>query len=108
MTRREKLMLDFCRWYVLELFHKPKGRKEKEKEMKFYIRRAVVGVIAVPVIAGAYWLFYALLVGAGADPTNTAQGVWENGLVLGWTVAVLFTFAPQVWKLAMWGLGEEK
>lgn len=75
--------------------------------MKFYIRRAVLGVIAVPVIAGAYFLFYALLVGAGADPTNTAQGVWENGLMMGWVLAVLFTFAPQVLWLEKKLMGDE-
>jgi hypothetical protein len=76
--------------------------------MKFYIRRAVLGVIATPVIAGAYFMFYALLVGAGADPTNTPDGVWANGLMMGSVLAVMFTFAPQVWKLAMWGTEEDK
>lgn len=108
MTRREKLVLDFCRRSVLELLHKPKGRKEKEKEMKFYIRRAVVGAIATPVIAGAYFVFYALLVGAGADPTNTPQGVWANGIMIGVVLAVAFTFFPQLVKLEKKIYGEVK
>lgn len=76
--------------------------------MKFYIRRAIAGTIAIPFIAGAYFVVYALLVGAGADPTSTPAGVWANGLMIGTIVAVMFTFAPQVWKLANIGLGEEK
>ncbi len=76
--------------------------------MKFYIRRAVAGAIATPLIAGAYFLFYALLVGAGAEPTSTPAGVWANGLMIGTIVAVMFTFAPQVWALTNRLAGEEK
>lgn len=75
--------------------------------MKFYIRRAVAGTIATPIIAGAYFAFYALLVGAGADPTNTASGVWANGLMMGAVVAIAFTFAPQVLWLEKKIYGEE-
>lgn len=67
--------------------------------MKFYIRRAVAGTIATPVIAGAYFLVYALLVGAGGTPTSTPQEVFSNGLWLGGLIAVGFTFAPQTMKL---------
>lgn len=70
--------------------------------MKFYIRRAVLGIIATPLVAGIYFAGYAVLVGAGAGATSTPAEVWNNGLWLGGTLAVLFTFAPQVWKLAMW------
>lgn len=76
--------------------------------MKFYIRRAVLGAIATPVIAGAYFVVYALLVGAGADPTNTPAGVWGNGLMIGTIVAVMFTFAPQVLWLEKKLMGEER
>lgn len=75
--------------------------------MKFYIRRAVAGAIATPVIAGAYFVFYALLVGAGADPTNTPSGVWANGLMIGTIVALGFTFFPQLLKLEAKIFGEE-
>lgn len=64
--------------------------------MKFYIRRAVVGAVAVPVVAGIYFAGYAVLIGLGAEPTNTPQGVWENGIGLGWLLAIGFTFAPQL------------
>lgn len=76
--------------------------------MKFYIRRAIAGAIATPVIAGIYFAGYALLVGAGASPTNTAQGVWENGLWFGAFLAVAFIFAPQLLKLEAKIFGEEK
>lgn len=69
--------------------------------MKFYIRRAVLGAVATPVVAGIYFAGYAGLVGLGAEPTATPAEVWANGLVMGATLAVLFTFAPQVWAWAM-------
>ena len=69
--------------------------------MKFYIRRAVLGIIATPVIAGIYFVGYAVLVGLGAEPTSTPQGVWENGLFMGGTLGVAFIFAPQIWAWAM-------
>lgn len=69
--------------------------------MKFYVRRAVLGAIATPIIAGAYFVFYAVLVGLGAEPTNTPAGVWSSGLVLGATLGVAFIFAPQIWAWAM-------
>ncbi len=76
--------------------------------MKFYIRRAVAGMIATPVIAGTYFLIYALLIGAGGTPTSTPQEVFSNGLWLGGLIAVGFTFAPQLLKLERKIFGEEK
>ena len=67
--------------------------------MKYYIRRAVVGAIATPLVAGVYFVGYALLVGLGAEPTTTPQGVWDNGIFIGVTLAVMFTFLPQTLKL---------
>ena len=81
--------------------------KRKGNQMKFYIRRAVAGALATPIIAGAYFAFYALLVGAGADPTNTPSGVWGNGLMFGTMIAVAFTFAPQILRLERKLYGEE-
>lgn len=67
--------------------------------MKFYIRRAVAGVLAVPVVAFAYVAGYAVLVGAGAGATSTVEQAWGNGLVFGGIVAILFTFLPQTTKV---------
>jgi hypothetical protein len=74
--------------------------------MKFYIRRAVVGVIAVPVVAGLYTLAYLWLVVAGGEPNATSEEVFNNGLWLGGLVAVMFTFSPQVSKLLNRIVGE--
>jgi hypothetical protein len=68
--------------------------------MKFYVRRAVVGLVAVPLVAGAYLLGYALLVGAGAGASSNASEVWATGLWIGGLSAVFLTFAPQVINLA--------
>ena len=74
--------------------------------MKFYIRRAVAGVIAVPVIAGLYTLGYLWLVIAGGEPTITSVEVFNNGLWLGGLVAVMLTFSPQVSKFLNRVIGE--
>lgn len=70
--------------------------------MKYYIRRAVAGAVATPIVAGIYFVGYAVLVGLGAEPTGTPAEVWNNGIMIGIVSAVMLTFAPQVWKLAMW------
>jgi hypothetical protein len=67
--------------------------------MKFYIRRAVVGVIAVPVVAGLYTFAYLWLVIAGGEPNVSSEEVFNNGLWLGALIAVMLTFSPQVSKL---------
>lgn len=69
--------------------------------MKFYIRRAVLGAVATPIVAGIYFVGYATLVGLGAEPTATPAEVWANGLVMGATLGVAFIFAPQIWAWAM-------
>ena len=75
--------------------------------MKFYIRRAILGAIATPIVAGVYFIGYALLVGLGAEPTATPRGVWDNGIFIGVILAVMLTFYPQVRKLVYLGLEEE-
>lgn len=64
--------------------------------MKFYIRRAVVGVLSVPLVAGIYTFIFLALVIAGAEPGVSSREVFENGIGLGVIVAVMFTFSPQV------------
>jgi hypothetical protein len=66
--------------------------------MKFYIRRAIVGVISIPIVAGLYTLAYLWMVIAGAEPTVSSQEVFANGLWLGGLVAIMFIFSPQVSK----------
>lgn len=67
--------------------------------MKYYIRRAIVGIIAVPIVAGAWVLVYAFLLLLGGEPNQSIADTFGNGLALGWILAVLFTFAPQVGRL---------
>lgn len=63
--------------------------------MKFYIRRAVAGIVSVPFVAGAWVFFYLMLIVLGGEPSQSLEDTFNNGLVLGWIVAVFFTFAPQ-------------
>jgi hypothetical protein len=70
----------------------------KGDKMKYVIRRAVLGVVATPIVAGAWVLFIAVLIGLGAEPTANVSQVWNDGLGLGVIVAVLFTFGPLIVK----------
>lgn len=74
--------------------------------MKFVIRRAVVGILSIPVVAGVYTLGYLWLVIAGAEPTASSVEVFNNGIWLGILVAVMLTFAPQVSKVINRVIGE--
>jgi steroid 5-alpha reductase family enzyme len=68
----------------------------KPENKKYIVRRAVVGIIAAPIVAAVYTLSYSLLVGLGAQPTSTVDGVWANGFLIGGVIALFFTFANQV------------
>lgn len=71
--------------------------------MKFYIRRAVAGLVIAPLVATAYTLGYSLLVFAGATPTTAFADLWVgNGLFIGITLAVVFVFAPQFMRFVAW------
>jgi hypothetical protein len=58
--------------------------------MKYVFRRAILGVAIVPLIAVAWLLFYALLVGLGARQTSSAEEVFAVGLFIGLIVEVWF------------------
>lgn len=64
--------------------------------MKFVIRRAIVSVVAVPLVAVAWVAVNALLIAYGAGASNTAQDTFVMGLWLGGVAGVAFTFAPQL------------
>jgi hypothetical protein len=73
-----------------------KLRDRKLKMNKYVIRRLVAGIVITPLVA-VVWLFgIALLIGAGAEPTATANQVWLDGLWLG--VAVSVVFAGSAWS----------
>jgi hypothetical protein len=66
--------------------------------MKFVIRRALLGVVSIPLIAGAYVFLYLLLVLAGGDPTQTISETFFIGIQIASVVAVILTFYPQFSK----------
>lgn len=67
--------------------------------MKFYIRRAVVGVLAVPAVSGAYVFGYLGLMLLGAENSLKIEEIWNNGMLIGVVCAVMLTFSPQVSRL---------
>jgi len=67
--------------------------------MKYFIRRAIVGVISIPFVAGAYVFLYLLLLLAGAEPSLNLEGAFDNGLLIGFVIALAITFQPQFSKL---------
>ena len=60
--------------------------------MKFMFRRLLLGVVIVPLVALAYFVLYALLVGVsiGGLPTTTPSEVWANGLMFGVVATLVF------------------
>jgi uncharacterized BrkB/YihY/UPF0761 family membrane protein len=67
--------------------------------MKYYIRRAVLGALAVPVVAVLWCVLYGVLILLGGEPSQTVSETFANGLLIGSVLAVLLTFAPQVKRL---------
>ncbi len=76
--------------------------------MKFYIRRAVAGIVAIPFVAGAWVFFYLMLLVIGGEPNQTLEDTFNNGLMIGSILAVMFTFAPQFDKFVSRIVGEDK
>lgn len=74
--------------------------------MKFYIRRAVAGIVSVPFVAGAWVFFYLMLIVLGGEPNQTISETFANGITIGIIVAVMFTFAPQFAKFVSKIVGE--
>lgn len=64
--------------------------------MKYVIRRAVFATIVSPLVAGAYVLGYAVLVGLGASAGISVVEAWGNGWLLAVSVGLVFTFSPQL------------
>lgn len=74
--------------------------------MKFVIRRLLVGVLALPVVAGVYLFGYVALIALGAEPTASLGEAWGNGLLVGSVSAVAFGFATQLDKFVSKVVGE--
>lgn len=75
--------------------------------MKFVIRRAVVGLLALPVVAGTY-VFCFVLLGSLADTLweHSLDEIWNNGLLIGTITAIAFAFATQIDKFVSRLVGE--
>jgi ABC-type cobalamin transport system permease subunit len=76
--------------------------------MKFYIRRAVAGIVSIPFVAGAWVFLYLILLLIGGEPSQTISQTFTNGVSIGIIVAVMFTFAPQFNKFVSFVSGEGK
>jgi hypothetical protein len=75
------------------------------KLTKYTFRRLALGVVIVPLVASAWFLFYALLVGAGAGATNTPSGVFTDGLWIGVMATLALAFWEQIeYLFEKWGL----
>lgn len=83
-------------------------QKVRENKMKFYIRRAVAGILAIPFVAGAWVFLYLMLLIIGGEPSQTITETFTNGLTIGVIVAVMFTFSPQFNKFVSFLSGEGK
>jgi hypothetical protein len=67
--------------------------------MKYVIRRGAVALIALPVVAGAYVLGCAVLLGLGAGASFTVAEAWVNGFEIAGVCALAFTFSGQLNKV---------
>jgi hypothetical protein len=73
-----------------------KNPERKESEMKYVIRRAVFGLVALPLVAGAYVFGYLVLASLANNNPLTLDEIWNNGLLIGSVSAVAFAFATQI------------
>lgn len=84
------------------------GKISPKSQLKFYVRRAVAGVIGIPFIAGAYTFLYLTFLVLGGDTNQTIDETYNNGLLIGGVVAVVVTFLPQFYKFVNYISGEGK
>ena len=88
-------------------YSKSEGKSsERRNEMKYVIRRAVLGAIAVPVVAGTYVFIYVLLGSLGNSLSVSLDEIWNNGLLVGVVSAIAFAFATQINKFVSRLVGE--
>lgn len=66
--------------------------------MKFVIRRMLVGVVASPLVAGAYATGYIALALIAGDVSLGLGAIVANGFLIASVVAVAFGFFTQVDK----------
>jgi hypothetical protein len=66
--------------------------------MKYVFRRALVGIIVIPVVAMAWVLFTAILSVVVSLPMGSVNRVWNEGLWLGILATVMFAIIPLILK----------
>lgn len=64
--------------------------------MKYTIRRATLGIISIPFIAGAYTFLFLTLLILAPNTDITVSETYHNGIIIGITNAVIITFYPQL------------
>ena len=74
--------------------------------MKYVIRRAVLGLVALPVVAGTYVFVYVLLGSLANSMPLTLDEIWNNGILIGSVSAIAFAFATQLDKFVSRLVGE--
>jgi hypothetical protein len=62
--------------------------------MKYVFRRALVGIIIIPVVAMVWVLFSAILGMVFALPMSSVNRVWNDGLWLGLLATIMFAIFP--------------
>jgi type III secretory pathway component EscT len=78
----------------------------KGLQMKYVIRRAVLGLVALPVVAGTYVFVYVLLGSLANSMPLTLDEIWNNGILIGSVSAIAFAFATQLDKFVSRLVGE--
>jgi hypothetical protein len=66
--------------------------------MKYFFRRALVGIIAIPVVAMLWVLFNAILSVVVGLPMGSVNRVWNEGLGLGLLATIMFAIIPLILK----------
>lgn len=76
--------------------------EEQDKGLnKYFWRRLLLGIVIVPVSGVAYVAVCAVLIGLGAEPTDSPQGYFINGVILGALATVLFALQA-IRKVRKW------
>lgn len=67
--------------------------------MKYAIRRALLGIVSIPFVAGAYTFLYLTLLLLGAEPGQSISETFFIGCQIAFVFAIILTFYPQFTKL---------
>jgi hypothetical protein len=59
---------------------------------KYFMRRLAVSPAVMLLAASAWFALNAILIGLGAQPSDTPEGVWQLGLWLGAIILIMFLF----------------